>query len=108
MFEAEEIHEFRVFDLTDDDERETVRVNIRFASDDGMSIYAEAIDYATEDDDMMTKVTQDRMSRFVKRLVQKTFDEAALRAVMETHPAFDMMPFDQPPVSRSIFQQMRI
>lgn len=107
MFEAEELHEFSVLSPADDADLANIYVNIRFASDDGMSIYAEAIDYGI-DDGKHVKVSQDPMSRLVKQLVEKRFTDEELRMVMETNPAFDLMPFDQPPISQATYQHIRI
>lgn len=108
MFEAEELHEFSILTPADDADVANIYVNVRFASDDGMTIYAEPLTYGIDTVEKMIKVTQDPLSRLVKKIVAARFTTEELRSVMETNPAFDMMPFDQPPVSQQTYQDIRI
>ncbi len=88
---------------------ETLDIRVRIWHDDAHGMEAEPLSYKIVSENIWYLVGQDTIAdRIVKSFVAEEYDEGTLNHFLETDPAFEGVPYDEPPVSQQEFQDMRI
>jgi hypothetical protein len=81
-------------------------ITVRYFTDDNIELQAEPVSWRKTGDTQNTLIGKDTLSEFICWLVRSEIDDAALRTIRDSNPAFASMGYAEPPISRDEFQRM--
>lgn len=85
-----------------------LKIEVRVWFDDAYGMQAEPIQYRFGITQWLPMGSSERMDRYIRSIVTDEYSDEVLETIRDADPVFASLPFDDPPVSQSEFQNMRL